>query len=283
MLKKIRRAALYMPGINTRALEKAQTLEVDAVIFDLEDSVAPESKLEARANVVAAIAQDHGGKEVTARINTLDTQWGHDDLEAIAEAGPDAIVVPKVSTPDDLTDIYTRVSRINPKVHVWPMLETPLAVMNATALSEAARDSGGQVDCFLIGTNDLAKETGATTANNRAAMLSWFATFIALAKAADANILDGPFNDFKDVEGLKAECQQGSSLGMDGKTIIHPAQIEPVTTAYAPSAEEVAWARAVVEAFDQPENAKLGVISLDGEMVERLHLEMAKRTLQRVS
>jgi len=283
MLKKIRRAALYMPGINTRALEKARTLDVDAVIFDLEDSVAPESKLEARANVVAALAEDHGGKEVTVRINTLDTEWGHDDLETIAQAGPDAIVVPKVSTADDLIDIYTRVSRINPKVHVWPMLESPLAVMNATALSEAARESGGQVDCFIVGTNDLAKDTGATTDNARAAMLPWLSMFIACAKAADASILDGPYNDFKDIAGLTAECAQGNGLGMDGKTIIHPAQIEPVTLAFAPTEEEVRWAKAVVDAFDQPENAKLGVISVDGEMVERLHLEMAKRTLAKVS
>lgn len=276
-----RRAALYMPATNARAIQKARDLAVDAVILDLEDSVAPEAKVEARDNVIEAIASPFGDKEVTVRINTLDTPWGAEDLEAVAAAGPDAIVVPKVSTADDLVDLYTRVSRIDPAVHVWPMLESPRAIMNARELSEAARQAGGQVDNFLVGTNDLVKDTGASKDQGRQFLQSWLATFVALAKAADATILDGPFNDFKDLRGLAAECEHGAMLGMDGKTIIHPAQIDTVVTAFAPTPEQLQWARAVVAAFELPENAKRGVISVDGEMVERLHLEIAQRFVAR--
>jgi len=275
----LRRAALYMPASNTRALEKAKSLSVDVMMFDLEDSVAPDVKEQARANLVEALAFDYGGREIAARVNGIGTPWFDADIKAAVAAGPAAIVVPKVSTPDELNQVCDAVSNVDPSVHVWPMLETPLAIMNATDLSRAAAARDGQVNCFLIGTNDLAKESGVSTANDRAALLPWLMTMVACAKAAGASILDSVYNDFRDQDGLARECEQGRSLGMDGKTIIHPAQIEVASAAFTPSEDEIAWAKRIVETFADPAHASKGVIQIDGEMVERLHLDMATKLL----
>lgn len=273
------RTALYMPASNTRALAKAPSLDVDVAIFDLEDAVAPEARQQARENLVACLATDHGRTRLAARINSLETEWGMDDLRAVVPAGPHAIVVPKVSNATQLEQVCSEVAALDPSVKIWPMLETPAAVLNAGALSMAAAGRDGQVDCFVVGTNDLAKETGASAARERAMLLPWLSTMVACAKAAGARILDGPYNNFRDPDGLAAECSQGRAMGMDGKTLIHPAQIDVARRIFSPSEEELAWARSVVDAFARPENAHLGVISVDGAMVERLHLAVAEKTL----
>jgi citrate lyase subunit beta / citryl-CoA lyase len=277
-----RRSVLYMPGSNARAIEKAKTLACDGVILDLEDSVAPDAKESARAQVAAAVkAGGFGRREVFIRVNGVDTPWHAEDLYAAAHAAPDAILVPKISNPQTVEMIGRRLLDMGTphKTRVWAMIETPLAIFNILAIAAEARDSETRLDGFILGTNDLAKETRARIVPGRTPMLPWLAQCVLAARHHGIDILDGVYNDIADAQGFVVECRQGVELGFDGKTLIHPNQIEPCNAAFSPSAEEVAQARKMIAAFDLPENKGKGVVSIDGRMVERLHAEMARRTV----
>jgi citrate lyase subunit beta/citryl-CoA lyase len=277
-----RRSVLYMPGSNARALEKAKTLPADGVILDLEDSVAPDAKEAAREQVVAAVkAGGFGAREVFIRVNGVDTPWHADDLMAAAHAAPDAILVPKVSNPATLELIGRRLLDMGTdhKTRVWAMIETPLAIFNILAIAAQARDSESRLGGFVMGTNDLAKDTRARLVPGRAPMVAWLSACVAAARIHGIDILDGVHNDIADTAGFDRECAQGVEFGFDGKTLIHPNQIEPCNRAFSPSAEEVAWARKMIAAFDMPENKSKGVVVIDGRMVERLHADMARRTV----
>ena len=277
-----RRSLLYMPGSNARALEKAKTLAADGVIFDLEDSVAPDAKEAARDQVAAAVkAGGFGAREVFIRVNGVDTPWHADDLAAAAQAAPDAVLVPKVQDPDTLELIGRRLLDMGTehKTRVWAMIETPLAIFNILSIAAEARDSESRLSGFVMGTNDLAKDTRARLVPGRAPMLAWLSTAVAAARIHGIDIIDGVYNDIGNAEGFEAECRQGVELGFDGKTLIHPNQIEPCNAAFSPSAAEVEWARKMIAEFDKPENKSKGVVSIDGRMVERLHADMARRTV----
>jgi len=277
-----RRSLLYMPGSNARALEKAKSLPADGIILDLEDSVAPDAKEAAREQVVRAVkAGGFGRREVFIRVNGVDTPWHAADLTAAAHAAPDAILVPKVSSPDTLELMGRRLLDMGTdhRTRVWAMIETPLAIFNILAIAAEARDSESRLAGLVMGTNDLAKETRAHIVPGRAPMLAWLSTCIIAARHCGIDILDGVYNDLQNAKGFAAECRQGVELGFDGKTLIHPNQIEPCNQAFSPSAEEVAQARKMIAAFDLPENKSKGVVSIDGRMVERLHAEMARRTV----
>jgi citrate lyase subunit beta / citryl-CoA lyase len=277
-----RRSLLYVPGSNARALDKAKTLAADGVILDLEDSVAPDAKEDARRQVVNAVkAGGFGKREVFVRINAIDTPWHADDLAAVAHAAPDAILVPKIADPEALEMVGRRLLDMGTdhKTRVWAMIETPLAVFNILAIAAEAKDSESRLSGFVMGTNDLAKDTRARLVPGRAPMLAWLSTCIAAARIYGADILDGVYNDIGNSDGFEMECRQGLELGFDGKTLVHPNQIEACNTTFSPSADEVAWARKMIAAFDLPENKNKGVVSIDGRMVERLHADMARRTV----
>ncbi len=277
-----RRSVLYMPGSNERAIAKARTLPADAVILDLEDSVAPDAKEAARQVAAGALrVGGFGSREVVIRVNGPGTPWAADDLAAAIEAGPDAILLPKVSDPDAIAAVEAMLAAHNAPEHlrVWAMIETPLAILRLDALAAAAGREGSRLACFVLGTNDLAKDTRTRMVPGRWPMLPWLATAVAAARAHGLDVLDGVFNDLGDAAGFRAECEQGRDLGFDGKTLIHPGQVAAANEAFAPAPAEVAAARAVLAAFERPENAGRGVISLDGRMVERLHAEMAARTV----
>ena len=277
-----RRSVLYMPGSNARAIEKARTLPADAVILDLEDSVAPDAKAAARKQVMeAVIAGGFGTREVIVRINALDTEWWLDDLNAVAKCKPDAVLVPKVSNPSNLEDVAERMIDISAdhKIRVWAMMETPLAMLNARDIAAAAKDVETRLTAFVMGTNDLAKDTRARITPGRAPMLPWLMGCVAAARAFGIDILDGVYNDLGNADGFAQECAQARDMGFDGKTLIHPNQIEPCNAAFSPSADDVALARKIIAAFDLPENKDKGVVQLDGRMVERLHADMARRTV----
>jgi len=276
-----RRSVLYMPGSNARAIEKARTLPADGIVLDLEDSVAPDAKPAARAQACAAVkAGGFGPREVIVRINGLDTAWWRDDIAAAAAVKPDAILVPKVASPDQLEEIAERLADLSADrcIQVWAMMETPLAVLNAAAIA-AAKDGRTRLSAFVMGTNDLAKDTHARIAPGREVLRPWLMTCVAAARAYGLDILDGVYNDIADADGLARECGEARDMGFDGKTLIHPSQIAAANAAFAPSADEVAQARKIIAAFDLPDNKDKGVIALDGRMVERLHAEMARRTV----
>ena len=276
-----RRSVLYMPGSNARAMEKARELPADAVILDLEDAVAPDAKAKARELIGKALKDGgFGRREVVVRVNGLDTAWWADDL-AIAAAGPDAVLVPKVSTPAQFRQVAERLAAVGaaPQLRVWAMMETPLAMLNVRDIAAAALDPAARLAAFVMGTNDLAKDTRARIVPGRAPMLPWLMTCVAAARAFGLDILDGVYNDLGNAEGFAAECRQAHDLGFDGKTLIHPQQIAPCNAAFSPAPEEVEWARKIIAAFDLPENADKGVIQIDGRMVERLHADMARRTV----
>jgi len=282
MIVRPRRSVLYMPGSNARAIDKARTLPVDSVILDLEDAVAPDAKAQARGQVVEAVkAGGFGSREVMIRINGLDTPWSADDLAAAASAGPDAIVVPKVSTVEQLEMLGQRLldMKADLKTRIWAMIETPAAIFNIMALAAEAHDSETRLAGFIMGTNDLAKETRARQLPGRAPMVSWLATCVLAARAHGIEILDGVYNDLSNTDGFIAECTQARDMGFDGKTLIHPNQIAPCNTVFSPSDEEVAQAKKMIAAFDLPENKDKGVVQIDGRMVERMHAEMARRTV----
>jgi citrate lyase subunit beta/citryl-CoA lyase len=276
-----RRSVLYMPASNPRALEKARELPADGLILDLEDAVAPDAKLQAREAVVTALRKGFGDREVLVRINGLDTRWWVEDIDAAASARPDAVLVPKVSSPRQLQDLAARLVDMgtDPRVRVWAMMETPLAMLNVRDIAAAALDSETRLAGFVMGTNDLAKDTRARLVAGRAPMLPWLMNCLAAARAYGLDILDGVYNDIGDAEGFAAECRQARDLGFDGKTLIHPRQIDPCNQAFSPTAEEVDAARKIIAAFDLPENENKGVLQVDGRMIERLHADMARRTV----
>jgi citrate lyase subunit beta/citryl-CoA lyase len=277
-----RRSVLYMPGSNARALEKAKTLAADALILDLEDAVAPDAKLEARKQVAEAVkAGGYGRRELVIRINDLKTPWGSDDLAAAIEAQPDAILIPKVSEPQDILKVAERLdaAAAPDSVRLWAMMETPLAMLNARDIAAVAAAPESRLACFIMGTNDLAKETRAGFGQQRLAMLPWLMTCVAAARAFGLDIVDGVYNDFRNEEGFAAECAQGRLCGFDGKTLIHPGQIAVANETFAPTEAEIAAARKIIAAFELPENASKGAIEIDGRMVELLHCEMARRTV----
>ncbi|MGH1419526.1 MAG: HpcH/HpaI aldolase/citrate lyase family protein [Hyphomicrobiaceae bacterium] len=277
-----RRSVLYMPGSNTRALEKAKSIPADALILDLEDAVAPDQKVEARENVCLAVKSGgYGSRELVIRVNALDTEWGVDDVMAACEVSPDAILVPKVSRPGDITSVAKILSgsRVPDKTRLWAMMETPHAILNAREIAALGAEPENRLSCFVLGTNDLLKESRARANNERFAVVPWLAITLVAARAYGIDVLDGVYNDFRNDEGLRAECEHGRTLGMDGKTLIHPNQVNSCNEVFSPSVAEVEWSRKVIEAFEMPENANKGVITVDGKMVELLHAVMAKRVV----
>ncbi len=278
-----RRSVLYMPGSNARAIEKARELPADAIILDLEDAVAPEAKAMAREQIKKALEKGgFGDREVFVRINGLDTRWWVDDLHAVADVRPDAVLVPKISDPHQLQDLAARIVDMgtDPHIRVWAMMETPLAMINVGAIAAAAHDSETRLSGFVMGTNDLAKDTRARIVPGRAPMLPWLMTCVAAARAFGIDILDGVYNDLGNAEGFADECRQARDLGFDGKTLIHPRQIEACNDAFTPAPEEVEAARKIIAVFDLPENQGKGVVQIEGRMVERLHADMARRTVE---
>ena len=276
-----RRSALYMPGSNARALEKAKTLAADVLILDLEDAVAPDAKQIAREQVVAAVkGGGYGQRELVIRINALDTSWGPSDLAAAIAAAPDGILVPKVSKPADLARVAAVLVKVPGKVRVWAMMETPLAILNAREIAATAAVPETRLACFVMGTNDLVKETRGELDADRTAALYWLSATVTAARAYGVEVLDGVYNNFRDLDGFRRECLQGRRLGMDGKTLIHPDQLAGANEIFSPSAAELAWARKIIAAFEQPEHKGKGAITVDGRMVELLHVEMARRTVR---
>jgi citrate lyase subunit beta/citryl-CoA lyase len=283
MTARPRRSVLYMPGSNARALEKARQLPADGFILDLEDAVALDAKSMARDLVRKTLQKGgFGDREVVVRINGLDTRWWVDDLQAIADCRPDAVLVPKISDPHQLQDLAARIVDMgtDPHIRVWAMLETPLAMINVREIAAAALDSETRLSGFVMGTNDLAKDTRARIVPGRLPMLPWLMNCLAAARAFGLDILDGVYNDLGNAEGFAEECRQARDFGFDGKTLIHPKQIDACNAAFSPAPEEVEAARKIIAAFDLPENQGKGVIQVEGRMVERLHAEMARRTVE---
>ena len=277
---RLRRSVLYMPGSNARALEKARTLAADALILDLEDAVAPSAKAAARESVSGAVRErGFGEREVIVRINGLATEWGRDDLKSVAAAGPDAILIPKVKSADDVEVVNDLLAAagVDNSIALWAMIEVPVAVLDPLSIGRSVEISG--LAGFVMGTNDLAKETGMRLVPGRAPMLGWLAGCVAAARASGIAILDGVYNNFRDEAGFAAECEQARDLGMDGKTLIHPSQIDKCNDIFSPSFEEITAAKRLIEVFDAPENAGKAAIEVEGRMVELLHLEIARRTL----
>jgi citrate lyase subunit beta/citryl-CoA lyase len=272
-----RRSVLYMPAANERALEKAKTIPADALIFDLEDAVAPDAKEAARGNACRAAASgEYGAREVTIRCNGLDTPWGADDLAAAAGSGASAVVIPKVSSVAQLDAVSSALDAAGAPaaMRIWAMVETPTAILDVRAIAAHPR-----VAVLVMGTNDLAKELRAAQIPGRAPLLPHLATALLAARGADKVILDGVFNDVKDLDAFRAECVQGAQMGFDGKTLIHPGQVEPCNDVWAPSADEIAYAERVIEAFDAAVAEGRGVVTVDGKMIENLHVANAQRTL----
>jgi citrate lyase subunit beta/citryl-CoA lyase len=278
-----RRSLLYMPGSNARALEKARTLPADGIILDLEDSVAPDAKVSARSQVAAAVtAKGFGRREVIVRVNGRDTAWWLEDIDMAAKARPDGILVPKVESMRDLNAIADRLGDIGADhaIRVWIMIETPLAVLRVEELAAAARDSEMRLAGLVIGPNDIARETRLRMTPGRPAMVPALMACVFAAHAHGIDVLDGVYNNFADTAGFAGECAQARDMGFDGKTLIHPSQIEPCNAAFTPPAEDVAAAREILAEFAKPENAGRGTIQIRGQMVERLHMEMARRTVE---
>ncbi|MCH9764972.1 MAG: CoA ester lyase [Alphaproteobacteria bacterium] len=271
-----------MPGANARALEKAQSLPADALILDLEDSVSPESKTAARDMVCSVVKQGgYGRREIVIRPNALETAWGTSDFLAAASVTPDAILIPKVAHPGDIISAAKILKSVNApeKTRLWAMVETPSAISYAREIAAVAKDPENRLTCLVMGTNDLLKESRARAQGDRFAVVPWLAMTIVAARANGLDVIDGVYNEFKDETGFRAECEHGKTLGMDGKTLIHPSQVAPCNDIFSPTAKEVSWSRKIIKAFNQSQNSAKGVITVDGKMVERLHLAMAQRTV----
>ena len=277
-----RRSVLYMPGINERALEKAKTIPADSLILDLEDSVAPDSKDAARHLVCARVKSGgYGSREIIIRINGLESEWGEADLEAAAQTGADGILVPKVNSANDILDAAERKKQAGgaDNQQMWAMIETPLGVLNAQEIAAAAIDAN--LTCLILGTNDLLKETRAQFLPDRAPVLAWLSAAVIAARAYGLDVIDGVYNNFRDEDGLIAEAEQGRALGMDGKTLIHPAQLDIANKVFAPTESQIDLACRQMEAFDEARARGEGVAVVDGKIVENLHIETARQTLAR--
>ena len=262
------RSVLYLPGSRARVLEKAKGLAADALIFDLEDAVAPEDKLGARDLVCEVVKRGYGARKRLIRVNGLESEWGGDDLKAAIAAEPDGILIPKVNNAAELQAIA---GRLNGKTRLWAMMETPLGILNAKEIAA----STPLLEGFVIGTNDLVKELFAQHRPDRAPVMTSLSLCLLAARAHGLMCVDGVYNAFKDEDGLRAECQQGLEMGFDGKTLIHPAQIEAANDVFAPDEAELALARRYIEAFE----GAAGVAVVDGKIVENLHVENAVRLL----
>ena len=273
----VRRSVLYMPAANARALEKAQSLDCDAVIFDLEDAVAPDSKELAREQACAAVTSGlYGHRELTIRCNGLDTPWGEDDLAAAAAAAPSAVVIPKVSSVGHVDGVAERLDAAGAasSTMIWAMIETPDGMMNADAIAAHPR-----VEVLVMGTNDMAKELRAQLVPGRAPLLPHLAMALLAARRHGVMALDGVYNDVRNPEGFAEEAQQGFEMGFDGKTLIHPSQLEPCNDIWSPSADEIDHANRVIEAFEEAERDGRGVVTVDGRMIENLHVDNARQVL----
>jgi citrate lyase subunit beta/citryl-CoA lyase len=273
-----RRSVLYMPGANERALEKAQGLPADALIFDLEDAVAPDAKVEARVRVCAAAASDaYGLREVTIRVNGLETEWNADDLRAASEAGPAAVVVPKINSVADVHQVEKALEAAGApdRTKIWAMVETPIAMLHATEIAASSE----RLTVLVLGTNDLAKELQAEHVPGRQPLVTGLGLCLLAARATGKVILDGVYNDIKDEAGFEAECVQGRQMGFDGKTLIHPSQLDPCNRVFAPSADEIEQADQIIAAFDEARAAGRGVVTVNGRMIENLHVDNARRVL----
>ena len=277
-----RRSLLFMPGSNARALEKARVLPADGIILDLEDSVAPDAKALARDQIAQAIAgRGFGKREILIRVNALDSPWWMDDLAMAGKARPDGILVPKISSVDDLRQVDRCLGDVGAatSIRIWAMIETARAVLHAEELAASSRDLERRLAGFVFGPNDISRETRIRMLPGRDAMIPMITHCILAARASGLEILDGPYSDFSNVDGFALECAQARDLGFDGKTLIHPGQIVACNAIFTPPEEEVARARQIIAAFERPENASRGAIQLDGQMVERLHADMAARTI----
>jgi citrate lyase subunit beta/citryl-CoA lyase len=280
MISKPRRSVLAMPGSNARALEKGKTLAADVLMFELEDGVAESAKDLAREQVVAAVTGGgYGRREIVVRVNVFDSPWYAADVAAVAPAGPNAVVIPKVNSRDDVLRAARDIAAAGAPAHtaLWAMIETPRAIFDIEKIASAASET--PLEVLVLGPNDIAKSTRARLTPGRPALLSWLSAAVLAARVHGIEIIDGIYNDFNDAEGLRREAEQGRDLGMDGKMLIHPAQIAIVNEVFAPSPAEIAFARKIIEIFEAPENAAIGVAQIDGQMVERLHIDVARRTL----
>ena len=270
------RSVLYIPGSKDRALDKARGLPVDAIIFDLEDAVSPDAKVEARGTLKAALKQGgYGNRYKIIRINGLDTEWGAEDIAALRDAPADAILVPKVNSAADIDAVQTLLGNDTP---IWAMIETPASVLNSNEIAAHPALEG-----FVAGTNDLAKELNCRTRPDRLPMQMSLQMMLLAARGNEVIAVDGVYNQFKDEEGLRAECEQGRDLGFDGKTLIHPAQVAVTNECFAPSEAELDLARRQIEAFEEVEKSGQGVAVVDGKIVENLHVETAKKTLAKAA
>lgn len=277
------RSALYMPASVEKVLAKGPMCAADAVILDLEDAVAPDAKHRAREQAVRALTQyDYGHRLRALRINAAGTSWHEDDVEAVARSRPDAVVLPKVETADDVRSLSRALDAFPDTggIALWAMMESPLTILNAQSIAQCVNECP-RLSLFIVGSNDLVREAGMPMSKDRTLLTPWLMTLVAAAKAYGLQILDGVFNDFSDSAGLENECRQGLAMGMDGKTLIHPSQIAITNRLFAPSPEAIEQAEAIVAAFDEPGNAGAGVVQVQGQMVERLHLEMAQQLLAR--
>lgn len=273
-----RRSVLYMPGANERALEKAKTLSADVLILDLEDAVAPDAKAEARERVCEAVAaRGYGKRELTIRANGIDTKWHRDDLVAIAQAGPDAVVVPKINSAADVHSIEAALEASGAPDHtmIWAMLETPIAMLRVEEIATASE----RLTVFVMGTNDLAKELHAEHVPGRHPLLFGLSRCLLATRMAGKVILDGVFNDIKDETGFEAECVQGRQMGFDGKTLIHPNQLAACNRVFAPSETEIERAHRIIAAFERARAEGRGVVTVDGRLIENLHVEEARQVL----
>jgi citrate lyase subunit beta/citryl-CoA lyase len=276
-----RRSCLYVPGANARALQKARSLPADALILDLEDAVAPDAKVDARQAILDAVGdRSYGAREVLIRVNGLETEWGRDDLEMAVAAGVDGVLVPKITRGKDVRAVnrFLNDAGASSSLALWVMIETPLAILNIRKIAKASAKT--RLTGFVMGTNDLAKELSAVATPDRVAFLFSLSAALAAARAYRLAVIDGVYDDINNDAGLLAECEQGRMLGFDGKTLIHPGQIETTNRVFAPSEADLDHAKAVIEAFSLPGNRGKGVISLNGQMVELLHLEQAERLVE---
>ena len=277
------RSALYMPAVKPRVLAKGPLSAADAIILDLEDAVSPDAKALARGEAFKALNElDYGYRIRALRINGAGTPWHADDVAAAVKARPDVVVLPKVESPADIHALHQLLDEDagTANMAIWAMVESPLAVLNAQAIAKCVQDCP-RLSLLVVGSNDLAREAGMPISADRTLLLPWIMTFVAAAKAYGLGILDGVCNDFSDAERLRHECVQGAAMGMDGKTLIHPAQIAIANEVFAPSLEAIADAQLIVAGFAEPSSASAGVVKINGRMVERLHLDMARQLLER--
>lgn len=279
-----RRSVLYVPAGNAKALAKLDSIACDVVVIDLEDSIGPDEKAGAREAMRAFLSASRpAGKEIVVRINALSSEGGGEDLLAARAVRPDGILLPKVDTPRDILEADEALEQTDadPALKLWAMIETPKALLNIGAIAELGRDRAARLSCLVAGTNDIVKDTGIRPGPERRNLAPFLLQMVMAARAGGLDVLDGVYNDFRDADGFAAECAAARDMGFDGKTVIHPSQVGPANAAFSPGADELAEARAIVAAFALPEHAGKGVIKLEGRMVERLHLQQAKRLLAR--